>query len=199
MSLYRNSQYSNKPFHYSTSNPYYIPFLNGGNPEPMYPSDALYDGTYQTDNMNPKYQYYGNLDYPQTVQRQNQPLVYYNPKPVLKVDATDKSSILYYESPKYPPYVYYYPNPVECKDVCGNKICDAYYNKMNNYRNCRRCQMKSTPQCWCPRTQTCVNCPPEKALTSCASRTRYGMPNPNGALQADVPPQNPLYTSCRLY
>ncbi len=199
MNIFQKSQYSNLPRPYRASSSYYIPFLNGGNPEPTYPADALYDGTYQTDNMNPKYQYYGNMEYPQTVQRQNVPLVYYNPKPNLYVDASDPSSLYYYTIHPYPPYVYWYPNPNECRDVCGNKVCEDYYNQMNNYRNCTRCQKNDPPQCWSSKKQQCVNCPPEKALEGCHLRTRYGIPNPNGELHADLPPQNPLYTSCKLY
>jgi hypothetical protein len=69
---------------------------------------------------------------------------------------------------------------------------------MNNYRNCRRCQRKDPPQCWSPDRQECVDCAPEKALASCAARERYGCPNPNGEMHADVPPVNPLYTGCRM-
>lgn len=199
MSIYQKSQFSNIPNPYQASHPYYIPFLNGGNPEPMYPSDALYDGTYQKDVMNPQYQYFGTMNYPYTVQRQNVPYVYYNPKPNLYVDFSNPSSALYYNIPPYPPYVYWYPNPQTCADVCGNKICDKYYEQMNNYRNCKRCQLNDPPQCWSSSKQQCVNCPPEQALESCSSRRRYGMPNPNGEIHADVPPQNPLYTNCRLY
>lgn len=200
MSMYQNtSQYSNVPQPYRAPYPHYIPFLNGGNPETLYPYDGLYDKKYQAARGNPKYQHYGSMDYPHYVQRHNQPQVYFNPKPVLKVNMSNPKAVLYNEIPPYPNYIYWYPNPVECRDTCGNKVCDAYYEKANNYRNCMRCQRKDPPQCWSSQAQQCVNCPPEQALTACSSRVRYGMPNPNGELHADVAPQNPLYTGCKLY
>lgn len=187
MSVYQvKSQYNNVPS-FRASYPNYIPFLNGGNPETLYPYDSMYDK---------KYQHFGSMDYPYYVQRHNAPQVYFNPKPLLKVDATNPRAILYNEIPPYPNYIYWYPNPMKCQDVCGNKVCDAYYEKANNYRNCMRCQRKDPPQCWSSKFQQCINCPPEHALTPCASRTRYGMPNPNGELHADVSPQNPLYNGC---
>ena len=198
MSIYQKSQYSNLAKPYRASYPYYIPHLNGGNPQTMYPYDAVYDQKYQGQNMDPRFQYYGNMEYPQSVQRHRMPYVYYNPKPKLYVDTTNPGAAHYYDIPPYPPYVYWYPNPMKCRDICGNKICDAYFRQINNYRNCTRCQRKQTPQCWSPEAQECVQCAPEEALASCASLDRYGSPNPNGQMHANVPPQNPLYTGCKL-
>lgn len=194
MSIYSKNQYSNREDPYSAPYPYYIPFLNGGNPQTMYPYDALYDQKYQMQNSDPKYQYYGNMEYPYYVQRHRSPHVYFDPKPTKYWH----SNGFQYRIPPYPPYIYWYPNPVECRDVCGNNVCDAYYNAMNNYRNCKRCQQKDPPQCWDSTSQKCTDCPPEEALEGCQLRTRYGCANPRGFPHADVPPINPKYTGCKM-
>ena len=192
--VYTNSQYSNVPVPYSAPYPWYIPFLNGGNPRTMYPYDAIYDQRYQEHNSDPKYQYFGNMAYPAYVQRHRVPQVYFDPKPTKYYSTSGYQ----YKIPPYPPYIYWYPNPVECRDVCGNKVCDAYHNALNNYNNCRRCQRMDPPQCWDPDNQMCKTCPPKQALKKCSSRGRYGCANPNGFPHDDVPPINPKYTGCKL-
>lgn len=194
MSIYRKSQYSNLSIPYQASYPYYVSHVKGGYPERQYPYDALLDQKYQYDNLNPRYQYYGNMGYPYSAQRHRAPQVYYDPKPTLFHHASSGHE---YKIPPYPPYIYWYPNPKECRDVCGNKVCDEYHEQLSNYRNCRRCQRKDPPQCWDPSSQMCVECPPEQALENCASRYNYGCANPNGYQHADVPPINPLYTGCK--
>lgn len=97
--------------------------------------------------------------------------------------------------PEYPPTIYWYPNPMECEDVCGRKVCNQYYRKLNNYRMCQICQSQKTPMCWNPDAQRCDMCSPEQAWESCSDR--FGAQNPNGWLHANTGPINPKYTGCQ--
>ncbi len=157
------------------------PFLNG-RMQSVYESDVYYGNMGYMGNT-------GNMGYPYYVQRV--PQVLPNPKPT-SVEVGDYS----YQIPKYPPYLYWYPNPVECADSCGAAVCNAYGKKMNDYRMCQRCQSMKTPQCWNASAQKCQPCRPEKALTSCEDQ--FGCANPTGWLQSRGAPINPKYTGCRL-
>ena len=97
--------------------------------------------------------------------------------------------------PEYPPTIYWYPNPMECEDVCGKKVCNKYYRQLNNYRMCQICQSQKTPMCWNPNAQRCEMCSPEQAWESCSDR--FGAQNPNGWLHANTGPINPKYTGCQ--
>lgn len=190
-SAYTTTQWSNIPN--DASYPYAIPHLNASIPQTQYPYDSVYDTQYQENIIHPKYRWYGNMEYPYFAQRHRQPKVYTRPKPSLRYDNGHAYTI-----PSYPPYVYWYPNPLKCRDTCGDDICNAYFQKINNYRNCRRCQNQKTPKCWDPKFQKCVACPPEIALESCSSRKRFGCANPNGWDQGPTQPINPIYTGCKL-
>ena len=126
--------------------------------------------------------------------RQRIPRVAFNPKPVSYQAANGFA----YQIPQYPPYIFWYPNPVECRDVCGKQVCDSYYKAMNDNRNCQRCQRKDPPQCWDSKADVCVDCPRATALASCNSRNTYGCANPRGFPHSDGAPINPLYTGCKL-
>jgi hypothetical protein len=192
--MYKVNQYNNRPVPYRAPFSNYLTYLNGGNPEPQYPYDALFDQQYQAASKKPYTKYSGSNDYPYYAQRHRAPHTYYDPKPT-KYHHTDGYE---YKIPKYPPYMYWYPNPVECRDTCGKQVCDSYHNALNNYTNCRRCQRNDPPQCWDESKQMCSECLPEQALSSCQSRSRYGCPNPRGFPNADVPPINPKYTGCKM-
>jgi hypothetical protein len=197
--MYSTSQYNNRPVPYEASYQYYTAFLNGGNPNPQYPYDAMYDRKYQKVVLNPSYKYYGDatdgrqMNYPYYVQRHRAPSVYYNSKPYTTTAVSPD-----YRIPDAQPYMYWYPNPVECEDTCGKDVCNAYYKAMNDNRNCQRCQRKDPPQCWDSENETCIDCPRRVALASCNSRNTYGCANPRGFPNADSAPINPVYTGCQL-
>lgn len=117
------------------------------------------------------------------------PLVYLSSRP----SSYENDYGYKFEVPKYPPPIYWYPNPLECKDVCGSRVCDAYYRRLNDYRMCQQCQSLKTPMCWNSDKQQCVGCRGEKALASCEDR--FGAQG-NGWLQTNVGPVNPKYTGC---
>lgn len=188
-SVYTNTPYANIP--HDANYPYGFPYLNGRLPDVHFPWDAVYDVQYQHDVRNPKYQYYGNMSYPYFVRRHRIPSVLANPKPT-EVEHGDYS----YQIPQYPPYVYWYPNPVECRDTCGEQMCGAWAKRMNDYRMCQMCQNLKSPQCWDAARQRCTPCRPEQALARCEDR--FGCANPNGWMQDRVAPINPKYTGCRL-
>lgn len=189
-SVYSNTLYGNIPR--DAGYPYGFPYLDSRLPQTMYPWDSVYDMQYQHDVQNPKYQYYGNMEYPYFVRRHRMPLVFANPKP--REVAHGPYS---YQIPQYPPYVYWYPNPTECRDTCGSAICDAYYKRMNDFRGCQLCQnLRGGPQCWDAKNQRCRKCRPEEALERCEDQ--FGCRNPDGWLQDNVAPINPKYTGCRV-
>jgi hypothetical protein len=104
-------------------------------------------------------------------------------------------SCVRYRVPEYPPTIYWYPNPMECEDVCGRQVCNRYYRQLNDYRMCQVCQSQKTPMCWNPNAQRCEMCSPEHAWESCSDR--FGAQNPNGWLHANTGPINPKYTGCQ--
>lgn len=191
--IYSNSQYSNVPRDPPQQDGY--SYLRGSRPQTTFPYDAAYDPTYQQDRVNPQYRYYQHYEYPAWVQRHNPPKVtsqnFVNPKPVTyTLDGYE------YKIPAYPPYMYWYPNPIDCKDVCGKQVCDNYYKRRNDFYNCQRCQLVQSPgpMCWNSNLQKCVPCSREKALAPCEET--YGCANPNGFPHNKVAPINPLYTGC---
>lgn len=188
-SVYTNTSLGNIPN--DANYPYGFPYLNGRLPDTHFPWDAAYDVQYQFDVRNPKYQYYGNMEYPYFVRRHRTPQVLPRVKPV-SVEHGDYT----YQIPQYPPYVYWYPNPLECRDTCGEEMCNAYGKRMNDYRMCQMCQNLKVPQCWDSGKQRCVACRPEHALARCENQ--FGCANPNGWVHDRVAPINPKYTGCRL-
>lgn len=188
--IYTNTPYSNVPR--NASYPHGYSHIQGTLPETQYPYDSAYDHTYQRDIRHSKYRYYGNMEYPHWVQRHNMPQVYTDHKPRSYTNNGYKYAI-----PPYPPYLYFYPNPVECRDACGKNTCDKYYYRLNNYNNCKRCQLVKSPgpMCWSSQKQQCVACPREQALSRCEDS--YGCGNPNGFPHDNVGPINPLYTGCQ--
>lgn len=190
-SVYANTQFTNVPP--DASYPYGYQHLSGSLPQTHYPWDSVYDTRYQAV-QHPKYRDgVGNMEYPYFVRRHRIPTVFTNPKPVSYDDADSGYS---YQIPQYPPYIYWYPNPEECRDVCGADKCEAYYRRVNNYRMCQFCQTLKTPQCWNAGKQQCEKCRPEQALSRCEDR--FGSYNPNGWMQDRVAPINPKYTGCQL-
>ena len=192
MSVYHHNLLRKAPL------PRFYPYLSNSIPQTQYPYDSVYNTTTTTNHhqrniTHPKYQFYGNMEYPYYVRRQRIPKVYTRPKP-----SFSKYGNHYYQIPGYPPYIYWYPNPLKCRDTCGDRICNAYFRKINDYRNCRRCQNQKVPKCWNPVKQQCVSCPPQQALENCSSRSRFGCANPNGWQMADTSPVNPIYTGCKL-
>lgn len=191
-SIFANSWYSNVPR--SPSYPYGYPHLSASIPQTHYPLDSVYDNRYQKDVRNPKYRWFGNMEYPYFVQRHRQPKVFTEPKPKYTIH-----NGYYYSVNSYPPYTYWYPNPMKCRDACGEKVCNEYFRRLNNYNNCKRCQLSrgynGLPMCFDPKSQQCVECTPEQALENCEDR--FGCANPQGWPHARVPPQNPLYTGCK--
>lgn len=141
---------------------------------------------------NSKYDYYGNMSYPYYVKKHRIPKIYLKPKPRIY-----KSNNYYYQIPPYPPRIYFYNNPIECRDKCGPRACNLYHKRLNDFNNCKRCQnIKSPgPMCWSSRRQKCVPCPRHHALSRCEDR--FGCSNPNGLPHDNVPPINPLYTGCK--
>jgi hypothetical protein len=105
---------------------------------------------------------------------------------------------VFFQLPDNGPYLYWYPNPTECRDVCNPKRCNEYYTQLNNYNNCNRCQLNpGRPMCWNPKTQQCYKCSQKKAMKSCTKPSAYGTPNPNGWPHREVGgPINPKYTGC---
>lgn len=189
-SVYTNTPYTNVPR--DASYPYGHPYLTSRMPQTHYPWDSVYDSRYQLDIQHPKYRWYGNMEYPYFVRRHRIPKVFTEPKPQW-IENDDGYT---YQIPAYPPYVYWYPNPVECRDACGSATCNAYFKRMNDYRMCQFCQNLKTPQCWNPGRQRCEACPPEQALSRCEDN--FGCRNPNGWMHDNVPPINPKYTGCQL-
>lgn len=158
-------------------------------PETTYPNDYVYDTPYRE---NPSRIPTGSMIYPSAAVRHRNPQVLINPKPY---DVEDRDTGYRYQIPQYPPYIYWYPNPVECRDTCGMKVCESYNRRMNDYKMCQFCQTLKTPQCWDRNTQKCTKCPRNKALGSCEDS--FGSPNPNGWMQSNVAPINPKYTGCK--
>lgn len=188
--IYTNTPYTNVPR--NAAYPYGLSHLTGSLPETHYPYDAVYDARYQRNVRDPRYKYHGNMQYPYYVQRHRTPKVFTEPKP-----RSYKWNNYSYHIPSYPPYVYYQPNPIKCRDACGTDVCNEYFRRLNNYNNCRRCQLVKSPgpMCWSPTTQRCVSCPPEQALSRC--QDSFGCGNPNGGVHDNVAPINPLYTGCQ--
>ena len=192
-SIYTNTQYTNVPK--NPSYPYGYPHLSASLPQTHYPYDSVYDVTYQKHVKHPKYRWYGNMQYPYHVQRHRMPKVFTEPKPTFAVH-----NGYYYSTNSYPPYVYWYPNPTKCRDMCGEKTCQEYYYKLNNYLNCKRCQnrrgSKGQPLCFDPNKQKCVECAPELALIPCEDR--FGCANPQGLPHRRGPPIDPRKTGCQM-
>ena len=105
---------------------------------------------------------------------------------------------LVYDVNMYKPNMYWYPNPLGCRDVCGGPVCDVYEEKLRNYRMCRQCQLQNPPKCWSPKDQKCVKCPLSEAWRDCQSSDRYGCRNLRGYLHRNTRPINPKYTFCKL-
>jgi hypothetical protein len=189
-SVFSNTQFTNIPR--DASYPYGHPYLSSRLPQTHYPWDSVYDTRYQRDVQHPKYQWHGHMEYPYYVRRHRIPKVFTEPKPIEFASPNGYS----YQIPQYPPYVYWYPNPVECRDACGTKVCEEYHRRMNNYRMCKFCQTLKRPMCFDPRRQSCVPCRPEQALARCEDN--FGCRNPNGWMHDNVEPINPKYTGCQL-
>lgn len=194
--IYTQNQYSNVP-----RNPVEkYRYLRGSNPQTEFPYDAAYDPTYQYDTVFPQYKYFKHHEYPSWVQEHNPPHVFaqsfVDPKPRSITIANNNNESVEYSVNEYPPYSYFYPNPLECEDVCGQKICNNYYKKRNDYYNCKRCQLIQSPgpMCWNSNLQKCVKCPKEKALEPCENK--FGCANANGFPHNRVEPINPKYTGC---
>lgn len=191
-SIFSNSWYSNIPR--NAAYPYYNGHLGGLLPQTQYPYDGVYDNKYQQNIRDPSFKWYNNMEYPYYVQRHRIPQVFTEPKPDFKV-----KDGYFYSINNYPPYVYWYPNPLECRDACGEKVCNEYYRRLNNYNNCQRCQLSrgynGMPMCFDSRTQKCVDCSPGQALANCEDT--FGCGNPQSWPHGRVPPQNPLYTGCK--
>src|SRR5690606_3034691 len=117
------------------------------------------------------------------VQRHRMPKVFTEPKA-----RSYKWNGFSYQIPPYPNYMYWYPNPVECRDSCGLDVCNEYYRRRNNYLNCKRCQLVKSPgpMCWDSKVQRCVACPREQALSRCEDN--YGCGNPLGFPNDNVGP-----------
>ena len=190
-SVYGNTPYTNVPN--DASYQYGHQYLTSKLPQTQYPWDSVYDTRYQRDIQHPKYKWNGNMEYPYFVRRHRIPKVFTEPKPIAYKDYNSGYS---YQIPQYPPYVYWYPNPVECRDACGADKCDAYYKRMNDYRGCQRCQTLKIPKCWNSTTQRCESCSPEKALSRCEDN--FGCRNPNGWVHDNVAPINPKFSGCQL-
>ncbi len=188
--MYNNTQYSN--LSKDPGFPYGYPHLRGMYPQTMYPYDSVYDNKYMTDVSHPKYKYFGNMEYPYWVQRHNRPQVFTNPKPT----SWSKNEGFVHKISNYPPNIYWYPNPTECRDACGGKRCGNYYQQKNDFLNCQRCQLVKYPgpMCWDRTKQMCVKCPKEQALAPCEQS--YGCSSPLGFPNQSTPPINPLYTGC---
>lgn len=167
--------------------------MSGYSYRPM-PTNYPWDSTYEPypNPVTPKYQVNGNMEYPYWVRRHRNPKVFSDPKPI---EYSDPSGYTY-QIPEYPPYVYWYPNPMECRDSCGTKVCNEHYRRVNNYRMCQRCQSLKKPMCWNSEAQKCVACSPRQALSPCEDS--FGCRNPNGWLQSNVAPIDPKYTGCRM-
>lgn len=170
-------------------------YLGGTNPQTTYPYDSKYDAKYD-----PMYQlYHKKRAYPAWVQEHNPPYVFaqsfVDPKPKTYSVNVGPNNIEFNVA-DYPPYSYFYPNPLECEDVCGGRVCDKYYRKRNDFYNCQRCQLVQTPgpMCWSSKLQKCVKCSREEALSPCEDR--YGCANANGFPHNRVEPINPKYTGC---
>jgi hypothetical protein len=190
--VYSKTQYQNIPRD-ATLN-YYYPYLGYNIPQTQYPYDSVYDNEYQSLISHPKYRHFGNLEYPYYVRRHRTPKIYTRPKP-----NEYKFNNYTYQIPNYPPYVYWYPRPGLCRDSCGDAVCNEYFKRINDWRNCRRCQnMRPNPMCWDSVKEKCVPCPRNEALGNCNLRSKFGCANPNGPQHSDVPPINPLYTGCSL-
>jgi hypothetical protein len=103
-----------------------------------------------------------------------------------------------YQISQHSPYIYWYPNPMECRDLCGTRTCDRHYKRMNDYRMCRFCQSLKNPQlrCWDAKEQRCTQCTTSEAGKRCEDL--FGCANPNGWMQDRVAPIDPKYTGCRL-
>lgn len=189
------SIYSNTPYTNVTRTPSYphrYPHLVSKLPETQYPYDSVYDSRYQHDIKHPNNQHQ-NMEYPHWVQRHRMPMVFTERKPRSYNTTTGYSYQVY----PYPPYQYFYHNPRKCRDTCGGRSCQKYFKKLNNYNNCKRCQLikRPGPMCWDPKAQRCVSCSHNKALTRCEDT--FGCKNPQGFPHGNIRPINPLYTGCK--
>ena len=157
-----------------------------------FPNDYIYDAPYEEV---PKNVPTGVTDIPNQPRRHRLPDILVKTKPQ---NYKAKKTGFYYQIPQYPPYVYWYPNPMECRDVCGTKVCNDYFKRMNDYRMCRFCQNLKDPQCWDSKLQRCVTCNQSQALKRCEDQ--YGCQNPNSYLgwQDNGAPINPKYTGCKM-
>jgi hypothetical protein len=154
-------------------------------PNTTYPNSYVYDTPYME---NPER--HGTWTIPT---QDRMPHKFVRPK---QNDGYSYPSDFYYQVPQIPPYVYWYPNPVECRDVCGTNVCDHFARRLNNYKMCQFCQNLKTPQCWDAKNQMCTPCPRSQALQTCENQ--YGCANPNGFPHARVAPIDPKYTGCKL-
>lgn len=186
------SVYADGPFGNAPTDPAYAHghrFLTDRLPQSDYPWEPVYDNRWSLDASD----WFGSsLEYPYYLRRHRVPKVFVRPKPH-EVTAPGGRT---YRVADYPPYVYWYPRPVECEDACGQATCDRYYRRLNDYRMCQFCQSLREPQCWDASAQRCVRCPPGVALRPCEDQ--FGCRNPNGWFHTRVPPQNPKYTGCRM-
>lgn len=171
--------------------PYGLPYLQNQLPQTHWPWDAAHDTKYQRDIQNPNYAHYAQPAYPYWVRRHRAPTVFSQPKPVGR-----RANGYTFQIPPRSPYVYWYPNPVECSDACGTEVCVEYQRRLNNYKMCQMCQSLKKPMCYSAQKQQCVPCAPEQALSSCEEN--YGCRNPNGWVHNNVAPINPKYTGCQL-
>lgn len=79
-----------------------------------------------------------------------------------------------------------------CDNVCGVRTCQKYRTQLENYHQCKRCQLQG--KCWSPYQQRCIDCGFDRAMKSCESK--YGCANKNGFEFENVPPINPMFNNC---
>jgi hypothetical protein len=79
-----------------------------------------------------------------------------------------------------------------CDNICGVRMCKKYRKRLNDYDQCRRCQIQG--MCWSPYQERCIKCDLNSAMKPCEDK--YGCPNPEGYEFGNVPPINPMFTNC---
>jgi hypothetical protein len=84
----------------------------------------------------------------------------------------------------------------KCNEVCDNRVCNEYQNRLTNYHNCLYCKNKN--MCFSEPQGECIECSRIDLKKDCSSQDKFGCENPRGFMYEDVPPIDPVMNNCKM-
>jgi hypothetical protein len=84
----------------------------------------------------------------------------------------------------------------KCKDICDERVCNEYENRLSNYHNCLYCKTRN--MCFSEPQGECIECSRNDLKIGCEAQDRFGCENQRGFIYEDIPPIDPVMNNCKM-